>query len=52
MNVGHYGIARMKNNTLKWGATVQLEKINDKISEWEKRDSAGYSLPQGGGNST
>ena len=50
MNVGHYGIARIKNNTLKWGATVQLEKINDKISEWEKRDSAGYSLPQGGGN--
>lgn len=35
---------------MKWGATVQLEKINDKISEWEKRDSAGYSLPQGGGN--
>lgn len=50
MNVGHYGVARIKNNTLKWGATVQLEKINDKISEWEKRDSAGYSLPQGGGN--
>ena len=50
MNVGHYGIARLKNNTLKWGATVQMEKINDKISEWEKRDSAGYSLPQGGGN--
>ena len=48
--VGHYGVARIKNNTLKWGATVQLEKINDKISEWEKRDSAGYSLPQGGGN--
>ena len=50
MNVGHYGIARIKSNTLKWGATVQMEKINDKISEWEKRDSAGYSLPQGGGN--
>ena len=49
MNVGHYGVARLKNNTLKWGATVQMEKINDKISEWEKRDSAGYSLPQGGG---
>ena len=50
MNVGHYGVARLKNNTLKWGATVQMEKINDKISEWEKRDSAGYSLPQEGGN--
>ncbi len=48
MNVGHYGVARIKNNTLKWGATVQLEKINDKISEWEKRDSAGYSLPARG----
>lgn len=48
MNVGHYGSVRLKSNTLKWGATVQMEKINDKISEWEKRDSSGYSLPQGG----
>lgn len=48
MNVGHYGISRLKNNTLKWGATLQFEKISDKISEWEKRDSAGYSLPQTG----
>ncbi|RHJ78097.1 TonB-dependent receptor [Parabacteroides sp. AM08-6] len=48
MNVGHFGSIRLKSNTLKWGATVQMEKINDKISEWEKRDSAGYSLPQGG----
>ena len=50
MNVGHYGMARLLNNTLKWGATVQMEKINDKISEWEKRDSSGYSLPQTGNN--
>ncbi len=48
MNVGHYGSARLNNNTLKWGATVQMERINDKISEWEKRDSSGYSLPQTG----
>lgn len=48
MNAGHYGITRLKNNTLKWGVTVQSEKINDKISEWEKRDSSGYSLPQTG----
>ena len=48
MNAGHYGSARIKNNTIKWGATVQMEKINDRISEWEKRDSAGYSLPQTG----
>ena len=48
MNVGHYGSARLNNNTLNWGATVQMERINDKISEWEKRDSSGYSLPQTG----
>ena len=48
MNVGHYGSTRLKNNTLKWGATVQMEQIKDRISEWEKRDSAGYSLPQTG----
>lgn len=48
INVGHYGKARLKSHTLNWGATVQMEKINDQINEWEKRDSAGYSLPQGG----
>lgn len=48
MNVGHYGSARLNNNTLKWGLTAQFEKINDQISEWEKRDSAGYSLPHVG----
>ena len=48
MNIGHYGQARILNNTLKWGATVQMERINDQIREWEKRDSSGYSLPQTG----
>lgn len=48
MNVGHYGSSKIRNNTIQWGATVQMEKINDRISEWEKRDSAGYSLPQTG----
>lgn len=48
MNIGHYGSSRLKSNTLKWGITVQMEKINDKINEWEKRDSSGYSLPQTG----
>lgn len=47
-NIGHYGSARKDNHTIKWGAQVQMEKITDRISEWEKRDSAGYSLPQTG----
>lgn len=48
MNVGHYGSTRIKSNTIKWGATVQFENISDRISEWEKRDSAGYSMPYTG----
>ena len=48
MNVGHYGSRKIKINTLKCGTTLQMVKINDRISEWEKRDSAGYSLPQTG----
>jgi hypothetical protein len=45
MNLGHYGSIRSQSNTLQWGATAQAELISDRISEWEKRDSAGYSLP-------
>ncbi len=48
MIVGNYGSSKNKTNPLNGGATVHLEKINDRISEWEKRDSAGYSLPQTG----
>jgi len=46
-NINHYGRARIKAHTVQWGMTYQREKIEDKISEWEKRDSSGYSLPQG-----
>jgi hypothetical protein len=45
VNIGHYGSTRTQANTLQWGATVQAERISDRINEWERRDSAGYSLP-------
>ncbi|MFI3298077.1 MAG: TonB-dependent receptor, partial [bacterium] len=32
-------------NHIQWGASYQTEIISDNISEWETRDSAGYSLP-------
>ena len=44
-NVSHSGEYKAGNNLLKWGTNFQLEKIADKISEYEYRDSAGYSLP-------
>ncbi len=30
---------------LQWGAKFQTEKFEDKLNEWERIDSAGYSLP-------
>ena len=41
----HDGEWRHEQNRLRWGASLQGEWIHDHISEWEWRDSAGYSLP-------
>lgn len=38
---------QMKSAELYWGAKVQLESFNDRLSEWSLVDSAGYSIPQG-----
>lgn len=49
MQAGLYGISQVASaHVLKYGLNVQFEDIKDKISEWEKRDSAGYSLPNTG----
>lgn len=47
-NVSHTGEFNTSQNKLKWGLNLQYELITDKISEWEWRDSAGYSLPNNG----
>jgi hypothetical protein len=44
-NISHLGEYNVNKHQLKWGVNVQHEIISDKISEWEWRDSAGYSLP-------
>lgn len=45
MNVSHAGTTRFKGNELAWGFNFQKEDINDRIREWERRDSAGYNWP-------
>ena len=48
-NFGIFGSAKLNDmNTLKFGFNAQYEHIIDRISEWESRDSSGYSLPQNG----
>ncbi len=42
------GTTQIKHNKLSYGMTLQSEKIDDRISEWEKRDSSGYTLPHTG----
>ncbi len=34
-----------QNNFIQWGLKYQAEDISDRLSEWERIDSAGYSLP-------
>lgn len=44
-NISHTGEFIANGHAVKWGATIQREIIQDKITEWEWRDSVGYSLP-------
>jgi len=44
VNIGHTGEFNGISHKLKWGANLQREIIADQISEWEWRDSVGYSL--------
>ena len=48
VTMAHNGSWRHDGNTLRWGVSGQAELIRDHISEWEWRDSAGYSLPDDG----
>ena len=45
VTLGHTGEWERGNNNLQWGVSGQIEIVQDQISEWEWRDSLGYSLP-------
>jgi hypothetical protein len=47
-SLSHLGTYSRGRNTLRWGVKWQQERINDRISEWEMIDSAGYSVPYSG----
>ncbi len=50
INIGHRGSWKDGHNTLKWGVSVQQEKIDDQITEFQTRDSSGYTLPRSAEN--
>lgn len=48
-NFVHHGKLNIKNkHLLEWGTTFQYEAIKDELSEWQRLDSAGYSIPYNG----
>lgn len=47
LTLAHVGEWKHGTNTLAWGVSGQVEMVSDRISEWEWRDSLGYSLPNG-----
>ncbi len=49
-NVSHSGSWIKNFHEIQWGLSYQRERINDKLREWEMRDSAGYSLPYSNSN--
>lgn len=41
----HRGSYSAKKHFLLWGADASVTNISDKLHEWERRDSAGYTQP-------
>lgn len=41
----HKGAYNSEHHLINWGVKAQVEKIDDRMSEWIMRDSTGYSLP-------
>jgi outer membrane receptor protein involved in Fe transport len=42
--VSHRGTWIAGKHTVAWGVDYKHERLNDKINEWDRLDSAGYSL--------
>ncbi len=44
-NFEHKGSYDANNHFLQWGLGLNTTSISDKLSEWERRDSAGFTQP-------
>ena len=45
ITAAHKGQFSYKKYLLNWGLNADQSVINDKLKEWERQDSAGYTLP-------
>ena len=44
-NLSHRGQLNQGNHLFQWGLTAQKTLIQDKLNEWQRLDSAGYTIP-------
>ncbi len=44
-NISHKGSYDAGKHFIQWGTNLNLTHIADKLNEWERRDSAGFSQP-------
>lgn len=44
-NLAHRGSLDARKHFLSWGVDVNVTSIEDRLHEWERRDSAGYTQP-------
>ncbi|MEO6819098.1 MAG: TonB-dependent receptor [Ginsengibacter sp.] len=51
-NFSHKGSADLGKHFIQWGAGLDHTNIHDKLNEWERKDSAGYTLPYDPNNLT
>ena len=45
LNVSHKGSMDRGKHFLQWGQSIERQRINDELNEWEYQDSGGYNLP-------
>lgn len=45
LQIDHDDFEKTSSNFIQWSVKYQNEQIDDQINEWERLDSAGYSLP-------
>lgn len=43
--IGHRGQWNREKHAVQWGLNLDKTLINDRINEWERQDSAGYTIP-------
>jgi hypothetical protein len=43
--IGHRGQWNRQKHAVQWGLNLDKTLINDRLNEWERQDSAGYTIP-------